>query len=100
MTYRKTLLETLFLLCLAVFGCGQSTNIAKCHPQEGRFIGGTHYISSEMLTEDGNWNYQNMHRYFDRKARFYPNRECLPLKSPVTLREKLYEVSESIDMEH
>ena len=96
----KNLSKAILLSAWALFGCGQETNIAKCHPQEGRFIGGTHYVSSEMLTEEGNWNYQNMHRYFDRKAKFYPNQECLPLKAPVTLREKLQEVSETIDMEH
>lgn len=79
--------------------CSQENKSAKCQPKEGRFIGGRHYISSEMLTEDGNWDYQKMHHYFDKKAGFYPDQDCLPIKPPISLREKLQEVSETIDME-
>ncbi|MES0491346.1 MAG: hypothetical protein ABUK01_15235 [Leptospirales bacterium] len=78
--------------------CGKlNTELEQCQPLEGHFINGTHYVSSEFITEDRTWNYQKLHTYREKKADFYPNEGCLNAAQPVTLEETLRAESESID---
>jgi len=88
----------LFLVISFTFSCGKiNTELEQCQPVEGQFIKGTHYVSSEFMTEDRTWDYQKLHAYREKKARFYPNEECLDSAQPVTLEETLQAESESID---
>jgi len=74
-----------------------NSELAECQPIEGHFIKGTHYVSSDFLTEDRTWNYQKLHAYREKKARFYPSENCLNAAQPVSLEETLRVESESID---
>ena len=94
---KKLLAQCLVIFCFINIACSETTTMGVCNPEDGRFIKGQHYISSDMLTEDQTWNYQNLHKYHSRRAEFYSNEGCLPITPPMTLEEKLDKESMTID---
>ena len=97
---------TLGAVCLSLF-CSETTKLDPCNPELGRFIKGQHYISSEFINEDKNWNYKQWNKYHRRVATFKPSPKCSP--SPTgrlevdsgseSIEEKLEELNEEIDLQ-
>ncbi|MDH5719372.1 MAG: hypothetical protein OEZ13_02005 [Spirochaetia bacterium] len=77
---------------------GKNTEIRLCEPQTGLFIDGSHFISSEFLNENNSWNYQNLEKFHREKVNSIPHFECIPIKSPKNLHEKLLEKEMIIDL--
>ena len=81
-----------------IISCKKTTDIPGCNPEDGRFINGRHYISGNMLTEDQNWDYRNIQKYHERRARLYPDTSCIPIQPDPDFEETLRDKTEEIDL--
>lgn len=81
----------LLILAVSTFNiyCGKNSNADICDPESGKFVHGTHYISSRFLNEDKTWNYTAWQTYNDRKSSFNPESSCIPLEYTESLTEKI-----------
>jgi len=80
------------------FSCKTNTAIPECNPEDGRFVNGRHYVSGSMLTEDQNWDHIPIQKYFDRRARLYPDTSCIPVEAEASFEELLQDKTEAIDL--
>ena len=77
---------------------GKSTNPKHCELDSGVFIEGKHYVSSEFMTENNEWNYQRLQEYHRRKVQSIPQYECIPITPKINLHEMLIEKEKFIDL--
>jgi len=94
-------MKKLYILALplsAIIFCGENTPSYVCDPESGKFIKGSHFVSSRFLTEDNTWNYKELTNYATNKAQFLPEESCLPIKSGTTLEHTIKEESFRIDL--
>ncbi|RME87954.1 MAG: hypothetical protein D6767_11005 [Candidatus Hydrogenedentota bacterium] len=90
---------SLFLfLSLLISACGETTPPDPCDPEKGQFIKGHRYISADFLREDGSFDYKKWSEYYEKKRRFQPNPNCIPLEEDSTLKEKIEKLEDTIDL--
>ena len=87
-----------FLFICNLFGCYENTDPALCDPKKGNFIRGTHFISDEFLTEDGNWNYNKWNEYRREASKFRPDPNCINLAHPKSAEEQILELEKVTDL--
>lgn len=81
-----------------LLACGKSTPADPCNPEAGRFIHGQHYISDELLNEEGKFNYKAWVKLYRKNAQNIPAYECIPLQETQSMEEKIQEQKENANL--
>jgi len=85
---------------LLLSGCKYNSDIPPCNPQEGKFIKGEHYVSSDLINEDKHWDYLSLEKHNQKKSKYYPDQECIPIDIPKNTVDKIDQIIEDIDYNH
>lgn len=93
----KAFLTTTLVATLAL-ACGKDTKVDVCSAYLGRFVGGEHYVQSDFLTEDKNWDYKIWNKNRRKRSRYEPNYICIPIEKPKTATELIDDEEEVIDL--
>lgn len=94
----KNLYKFLLIVLVIFFmaGCHETTSPDVCDPQSGRFIKGFHYVSGDFFDENGNWDYRQWAKYYQKKRGNIPDYSCIPVERTLTLQEKIEEEEEML----
>lgn len=84
---------------MLLLSCGETTEPDPCDPESGIYIRGKHYVNSEFIDKEKNWDYKAYAKYLTRELSYFPHHACIPIEDTKTLREKLRETEEISDME-
>lgn len=87
-----------FLLVLSSVGCNPTTEAEPCDPLSQRLLGGSQYISDELLNDNGHWDYRKWTRYFLRTEKHTPVYRCVPIEAPASLEELIQEQDTTVDL--
>ena len=78
--------------------CGKDSEVDVCSAYLGRFVKGEHYVQSDFLTEEKNWDYKTWNTNRRKRSRYEPNYHCIPIEKPRTATERIDDEEEVIDL--
>ena len=98
MRYGIHRVNLLFMVLPLLFACGKTSDFDICNPQGGRFVKGTHYINSELITEDSRFDYLQWDFYRRKSAEYATEYDCIPVAPQKKLLENIEEEENTIDL--